>query len=136
MGNWKAMDSKITEQEISTLVDRFYAKVRLDPEIGPIFNAIVDDWPHHLATLKDFWSTVLLTTGRYKGQPLMTHLQLPLDPDHFERWLALFAETATEVLPPAVAATVIAKSERIAENFKLGIAHQHSKAAAAKNSET
>jgi hemoglobin len=117
----------ITEQQISTLVDRFYDKVRLDPGIGPIFNAIVGDWPHHLATLKDFWSTVLLTSGRYKGDPMMTHLQLPLDPAHFERWLTLFAETATEVLPPNHAATVIAKSKRIAENFKLGIAHQQSK---------
>jgi hemoglobin len=118
------MADKITEAEISTLVDTFYAKVRLDPDIGPIFNAIVGDWPHHLATLKDFWSTVLLTTGRYKGDPMMTHLQLPLDPDHFSRWLALFAETANEVLPPKHAATVIEKSHRIAQNFKAGIAHQ------------
>jgi hemoglobin len=124
-------EQKITEQEISTLVDRFYAKVRLDSDIGPIFNAIVDDWPHHLTLLKNFWSTVLLTTGRYKGDPMMRHLQLPLDLNHFERWLTLFAETAIEVLPPVVAATVIAKSQRIAENFKLGIAHQQSKVAAA-----
>ena len=120
------MDSKITEAEIGTLVDTFYAKVRVDPEIGPIFNAIVGDWPHHLATLKDFWSTVLLTTGRYKGDPMMTHLQLPLDPDHFERWLSLFAQTATEVLSPSHAASVIAKSQRIAQNFKSGIALQQS----------
>ena len=115
---------QITETQISDLVDRFYAKVRLDPEIGPIFNAIVGDWPHHLATLKDFWSTVLLTTGRYKGDPMMTHLQLPLDPAHFERWLALFAETANDVFPPELAANVIAKSQRIAQNFKNGIAFQ------------
>jgi hemoglobin len=121
------MEPKITEQQISLLVDTFYAKVRLDPDIGPIFNAIVGDWPHHLATLKDFWSTVLLTTGRYKGDPMMTHLQLPLDPDHFERWLTLFAETANEVFPPHHAATVIAKSQRIAHNFKLGIALQSEK---------
>jgi hemoglobin len=114
--------SKITEAEISALVDRFYAKVRLDPDIGPIFNAIVGDWPHHLATLKDFWSTVLLTTGRYKGDPMMTHLQLPLDPDHFGRWLGLFAETANEVLPADHAQTVITKSHRIAANFTAGIA--------------
>jgi hemoglobin len=117
-------EPQITEAQISNLVDRFYAKVRLDPDIGPIFNAIVGDWPHHLDTLKDFWSTVLLTTGRYKGDPMMTHLQLPLDPDHFERWLSLFAETATEVFPPGIAATVIAKSQRIAHNFKSGIALQ------------
>jgi hemoglobin len=122
---------RITEQEISNLVDSFYAKVRVDSEIGPIFNAIVSDWPYHLALLKDFWSTVLLTTGRYKGQPLMTHLQIPLDPDHFERWLSLFAQTAIEVLSPDHAEMVIMKSERIAENFKLGIAHMQSKAAAA-----
>jgi hemoglobin len=115
-------EQKITEEEIATLVDRFYAKVRLDSAIGPIFNVIVGDWPHHLSTLKDFWSTVLLTTGRYKGDPMMTHLQLPLDPEHFERWLALFAETANEVLPPDHAATVIAKSQRIAQNFRAGIA--------------
>ena len=121
------MTNKITEAEISVLVDRFYEKVRLDSDIGPIFNAIVGDWPHHLATLKDFWSTVLLTTGRYKGDPMMTHLQLPLDPDHFSRWLTLFAETAHEVLPPEHAANVIAKSQRIAQNFKAGIAHQQAR---------
>ncbi|WP_263368786.1 group III truncated hemoglobin [Edaphobacter bradus] len=118
------MESKITESEISNLVDTFYTKVRLDPDIGPIFNAIIDDWPHHLALLKDFWSTVLLTTGRYKGDPMMKHLQLPLDPPHFERWLALFAETANEVLPPTHAANVVDKSHRIAKNFKAGIAHR------------
>jgi hemoglobin len=58
---------------------------------------------------------------------MMTHLQLPLDPDHFERWLTLFAETATEVLPPDHAANVIAKSQRIAQNFKAGIVFQQSK---------
>jgi hemoglobin len=118
------MPPTITEPEISTLVDTFYAKVRLDPDIGPIFNAIIDDWPYHLDLLKDFWSTVLLTTGRYKGDPMMKHLQLPLDPQHFERWLALFAETAHEVLSPAHAATIIAKSNRIAQNFQAGVLHQ------------
>lgn len=119
-------EQKITEQEISTLVDRFYAKVQLDPEIGPIFNETVEDWPTHLALLKNFWSTVMLTTGRYKGDPMMTHLQLPLEPAHFNRWLALFAETANEVMPPAIAASIIAKSERIAGNFKAGVAYQRS----------
>ena len=120
------MESQITEQEISELVDRFYAKVQLDPEIGPIFNETVEDWEYHLRLLKDFWSTVLLTTGRYKGDPMMKHLQLSLDPQHFERWLALFAETAKEVLPPDHAETIIAKSHRIADNFKAGIARQQS----------
>ncbi len=117
-------EEKITEEEISNLVDRFYAKVRRDPAIGPIFNEKVEDWPTHLALLKDFWSTVVLTTRRYKGDPMMTHLQLPLEPSHFSRWLELFAETAKEVMAPEHAAVIIAKSERIAGNFKAGIAYQ------------
>ena len=112
----------ITETRIALLVDTFYTRVRADDEIGPIFNAIVPDWPMHLATLKDFWSTVLLTTGRYKGDPMLTHLQLPLDPHHFTRWLALFAKTVHEVFPLEDAAFIIAKSERIAQNFQAGIA--------------
>ena len=117
-------EQKITEEEISTLVDRFYAKVQLDPEIGPIFNETIEDWPTHLALLKNFWSTVMLTTGRYKGDPMMTHLQLPLEPSHFNRWLALFAETARQVLRADHAVAIIAKSERIAANFKAGMAYQ------------
>jgi hemoglobin len=123
----------LTEEEISELVDRFYAKVQLDPEIGPIFNAIVKDWPEHLAKLKDFWSTVMLTTRRYKGDPMMTHLQipLPLEPNHFARWLSLFEETAREVMSPDHAAAIIAKAKRIAENFKAGIAYQQGRLAQA-----
>jgi hemoglobin len=113
----------ISEQEISELVDRFYAKVRQDEEIGPIFNAAVDDWPYHLALLKNFWSTVLNTTGRYKGDPFMKHLPLSLDPPHFRRWLELFEETARETMQPDHAELVVSKAERIAQNFMAGIAH-------------
>lgn len=97
------------------------------PQIGPVFNEAVEDWPAHLTTLKDFWSTVLLTGRRYKGDPLARHLGLPLQPEHFQRWLALFAETAREVMPPGHAAIVIAKSQRIAENFQLAMAYQREK---------
>ena len=114
----------ISQEEINNLVDRFYAKVRMDPEIGPIFNASIDDWPAHLSLLKDFWATVLLTERRYKGDPLAKHLELSLDPPHFARWLALFAETAREVMSPHGAETVIAKSQRIAQNFTSAIAHK------------
>jgi hemoglobin len=117
------MQQQISEQEISELVDRFYAKVRQDEEIGPIFNAVVDDWPYHLALLKNFWSTVLNTTGRYKGDPMMKHLQLSLDPPHFRRWLELFEETARETMQPDHAEIVVAKAERIAQNFLAGIAY-------------
>lgn len=118
-----AIGNRVSEQEISELVDRFYARVRSDEEIGPIFNAVVDDWPEHLALLKRFWSTVLNTSGQYKGDPMMKHLGLSLDPQHFRRWLELFADTARQTMLPDHAALIIGKAQRIAQNFMAGIAY-------------
>ena len=115
---------RISPEEISNLVDRFYAKVRLDPVIGPIFNEAIEDWPAHLTLLKDFWSTVLLTERRYQGDPLSKHLPLPIDHQHFDRWLSLFEETARQTMTPEHANTVVMKSHRIAQNFKLAIAYK------------
>jgi hemoglobin len=115
----------ITEVEISTLVERFYAKVRLDPEIGPVFNNAVENWDAHLALLKDFWSSVLHTTGRYKGNPLLAHFNLPIETRHFTRWLALFGETAREVLTPAQANLITHRADRIAINMKRVLAAPH-----------
>ena len=114
----------ITEAEINILVEEFYRKVRMDPTIGPIFESHIEDWPSHLALLKNFWSTILLTTGAYRGSPLAAHLKLPIEQEHFERWLALFAQTATELLPSDHATFIISRSERIARNFQLAMAHQ------------
>src|SRR3984957_12345051 len=115
-------ETLITETEISTIVERFYAKVRVDPEIGPVFNDAVRNWDAHLTLLKDFWSTVLLTSGRYKGNPLLAHFRLPLEDGHFARWLTLFAETANEVMTPPHAALVVRKANLISVNMKRVIA--------------
>lgn len=112
----------VTQAEISGLVDAFYSKVQRDPVIGPIFNEAIEDWPAHLALLKEFWASVLLGVGGFKGNPLETHMKLPLSREHFERWLELFAETATELLGPEKAAVFIDKSQRIATTFQRGMA--------------
>lgn len=89
----------MNETQIAPLVDAFYAKVRGDEMLGPIFQrAIGDQWDAHLATMQTFWSTIMLGSATYKGNPLATHLRLPgLSPLHFERWLELWRETAAEV---------------------------------------
>lgn len=117
------MSSKpiVSEAEITLLVDRFYAQVRRDPVIGPIFESAIDDWPTHLGTLRDFWSSVILTSGRYKGNPMAAHLRHAIEPAFFDRWLALFGATADEVLPPDAAALFRAKADRIAESLKLAL---------------
>ena len=113
----------ITEQQLEQLVDRFYAKVREDEVLGPVFNAAVQDWPEHLEKLTAFWSSVMLTTGRYKGNPMFAHLKHKsvIEPAMFDRWLGLWRETASEVLDEAGAAAVAAKAERIAESLQLGM---------------
>jgi hemoglobin len=111
-------ETPITETEIANIVERFYAKVRVDPEIGPVFNDAVRNWDAHLALLKDFWSTVLLTTGRYKGNPLLAHFPLPIEEKYFARWLKLFSETAKEVVPASQAAIIMRKADLIAMNMK------------------
>ena len=112
-------ETPITETEIASIVERFYAKVRIDPEIGPVFNNAVQNWDAHLALLKDFWSTVLLTTGRYKGNPMMKHLLLMprIGSEHFERWLSIWKRTTVELFPPATAEVFVRKAESMAERL-------------------
>jgi hemoglobin len=114
----------VSEDEIVRLVDAFYAKVRRDPILAPVFERAIaaDAWPKHLAKMYDFWSGVMRTSGRYKGNPLAVHAQvMGLEEGMFEPWLALFRETACELFSPEVAAAFREKSERIAESLKLGL---------------
>jgi len=113
---------QVSDDDISRLVDAFYGRVRHDPELGPIFEkAIGGRWAPHLANMKDFWSSVVNMSGRYKGRPLPPHARLPIAPRHFERWLALWNETTGDVLPPATAAIFREKAARIAESFQLAL---------------
>jgi hemoglobin len=113
----------ITEDSLGRLVRRFYAKVRSDPLLGPVFDAAVDDWPEHLERLQAFWSSVMLTTGRYKGRPLPAHLKHgdAMTAERFERWLALWEETTAELFPAEAAAALQLQARRIAESLSLGI---------------
>ena len=116
----------ISEPAIVALVDRFYGKARQDPILGPVFNNAVTDWDEHLDKLHDFWSSVMLTTGRYKGNPMAAHFKQPIEPGFFDRWQALWRETAAEIFAPMVAAQFVAKAERIGESLKLGLFYRPS----------
>lgn len=111
----------ITDERIAVLVDRFYARVRLDPVLGPVFEAAVENWPEHLSTLTDFWSSVMLTSGRYKGRPMEKHMRLPIEPAMFDRWLVLWGETVGELFVPEAADQFRAKAARIGESLKAGL---------------
>jgi hemoglobin len=121
--------SLIQEADIRPLVESFYEKVRADPLLAPVFVAHVHDWEDHHARLADFWSSIMLTSGRYKGSPLALHLMHAdeLTKERFDRWLELWRETSAELLAPPIAAAVQAKAARIAESFQLAIRYRPSR---------
>jgi len=107
-----------SEAEVIALVQRFYAKVRTDALLGPIFNHHIHDWDAHLAHLTDFWSAMLRGTRRFSGAPMPKHMALPgLNPDLFRRWLTLFGQTTTELGNPDLKAAADARAALIAERF-------------------
>jgi hemoglobin len=115
----------IDEAMIERLVRGFYARIREDELLGPIFTARIPDWEPHLQRMFAFWSSVALMSGRYHGQPMRAHLPLPVDARHFDRWLALFEEAARALCPPAAAEHFIERARRIAESLELGLAVHH-----------
>jgi hemoglobin len=119
-----ARHAEITEDTIKALVDGFYARVRRDPALGPIFaNAIADDaWPAHLEKMYAFWSSVMLTSGRYKGNPVGVHHKVAgIAPPLFGDWLDLFEAIAAEMFEPAIADRFAGAARRIAESLKLAL---------------
>jgi len=115
-------ETGIDEAMIEKLVRAFYERVQTDPMLGPVFAARIKNWEPHLQQMFAFWSSVALMSGRYHGQPMRKHLPLPVDGRHFDRWLALFEETARDICPPKAAEHFIERAKRIAESLELGIA--------------
>lgn len=114
---------QMDDKGLKRLVDAFYARVRADDTLGPIFNQAIGSWPEHLEKLADFWSSVMLTSGRYKGQPVPAHMRHleRITPALFDRWLALWTQTTAELMEPADAAALQAKARRIAESLQLAM---------------
>ncbi|MET4684681.1 group III truncated hemoglobin [Brevundimonas faecalis] len=113
----------IDEALIDALVEGFYARVREDALIGPIFAERIEDWGPHLEQMKLFWSSVALSTGVYQGRPMPKHLPLPIDARHFDRWLQIFEAAARDLCPPVAADHFIVRARRVAESLELGVAN-------------
>jgi len=115
----------IDEAQIDQLVRAFYRRAREDSVLGPVFAAHVEEWGKHLRRICDFWSSVILRSGRYRGRPVPAHVLLDVDADHFDRWLELFEQTAREVCEPAAAEIFIERARMIAGSLELAIASHH-----------
>lgn len=115
----------LDEAMIRRVVFAFYDRVRADDHLAPVFDSAISAqaWPEHLERMCDFWSSVLMRTGRYHGRPMPKHLALPdLDDAHFHRWLDLFRATVRELCPPRVADLFLDRALNIAQAFRLQLA--------------
>lgn len=115
----------VSEADIRSLVDLFYERVRGDDTLGPIFARHVTDWSLHLPKMYDFWSTVILKSGRYAGRPFEAHERIPgLKPMHFERWLALWEQTVNRVIDEKARGAFVIAAQRMAASIssRLGAA--------------
>ncbi len=125
------MRAVYTLPAIRTMVHTFYARVREDGFIGPVFDSRIDDWDHHLGRMVSFWRSILRVEPDFKpssrGAPPQLHQDITeLEIAHFERWLELFDEVTLEVFPEDAAAVVQARARRMAVVFSGGLyPHPH-----------
>ena len=116
--------SDITQlEDIQVLVHDFYAKARIHPLLGPIFNGVIkDQWPVHLEKMVRFWQTVLLSEHTYSGAPFPVHINMPLTAVHFEQWIALFVATVHENFDGEKAEEAIDRAQKMAAMFSYKLA--------------
>ncbi len=114
----------IDDALISELVETFYTHIRTHPVLGPIFAAKINNWPPHLQRMKDFWASIAIESGRFRGNPMLKHVAISgLSPQHFEMWLHLWNETLSEVISnPDANSLFHDRAQRIAASLQTGIA--------------
>lgn len=117
------MESSATDilnlDDVKTLVDDFYDKVRNDALLAPIFNKVIgNNWPAHLAKMYGFWQTILLETPAYSGSPFLKHANLPIAKEHFDTWINLFYATVDEHFMGAKADEAKWRAARMSEMFQ------------------
>jgi hemoglobin len=127
MPETESRSDHVTEATIARLIDTFYERVRQDPVLAPVFEAAIDppDWPDHLSTMRRFWSSVMLTSGRYSGNPVAVHRAVHgIERAMFTRWINLFEATARDLFTPETASLFAVKAGRIAASLQLALFHR------------
>jgi hemoglobin len=89
--------------DIKSLVNGFYSKVQEDKLLAPIFMSKISHWEAHLDIMYRFWNAALFNVREYQGNPFMKHMHLPLQQEHFERWINLFYASVDEMFTGPVA---------------------------------
>jgi hemoglobin len=107
-----------TKEDVVFLVDRFYEKVNTDDLLAPIFNDFAKvNWETHMPVMYAFWSSILLGEASYSGRPFPKHLPLPIQKEHFNRWLELFHRTVDDNFEGELAIEAKNRASTIAQIF-------------------
>jgi hemoglobin len=86
------------KNDIELLVHTFYDRVKDDNLLSVVINEkMIPDWSGHLASMSEFWKTILLDKRPYEGKPAEKHLTLPITSHHFDRWITLFHVTLDDL---------------------------------------
>ena len=104
---------------IRVVVDEFYAQVRQDKLLGPVFSKVITgDWQPHLAQMYNFWNAALFGVPGFRGNPFAKHAPLPISAQHFSRWLELFGQTIDRHFEGVVAEDAKKRAELMAVMFQ------------------
>jgi hemoglobin len=120
----RALFETLSTDSIAALVNQFYLDVLSDPDLGPIFARTIEPggWDRHLNLMIDFWTSIMLASGRYKGSPLAVHSRIPgLRPEHFVQWLEIFDATAEMLFATEPAASLKEKARRIGRTLSTNL---------------
>lgn len=87
-----------SREQIERLVRRFYAQVREDEILAPVFVEQAQvDWNEVIPKITAFWCQLELGVIGFRGNPTRKHEELhaeqPFRSEQFERWVALFHAT-------------------------------------------
>ena len=111
--------------DIDELFEAFYDKAVKDDVIGHVFTEVIKiDLKTHLPVIADFWESMIFGTDAYHGRPrspMQVHLAIddkyPLKPEHFARWLELFAQTVDKTFSGKNATFIKERSRAIGANM-------------------
>lgn len=109
-----------TTEDIETLVNTFYDRVKQDQVIGFFFNDIAQtNWETHLPKMYQFWRALLFADVKFEGNPVGAHIpinaEVPIEARHFEHWVSLWHQTIDDLFVGEIAEDAKTKGQNIAK---------------------
>lgn len=118
MGGQPTLFERISAESLRALLWEFYRRVCQDEQLGPVFEGKIGPfpgagWPMHIARIDGFWRSVTHGPSAYRGQPGRAHMNLGIQPQHFDRWLAIWAQTLPEFMGETESASLLNMAQRM-----------------------